>query len=120
MIYEFRCASCGNIQEIIRLYQEASEVAFCSSCGSEMQRIYSIPNISVPKLDYYDHGLGTYVSSKHDIKEAQRKYHDRTGSELVEVGTDKIEPKKPDNYKLSDKETREIYQKLEVAGVQGD
>lgn len=120
MIYEFRCPVCSKHEEVFRYAKDASDPLQCS-CGTEMLRVWNAPNISIVNYGYWDHGLGTYVNSKSDITEAQRKYKDRTGSELIDVGTDRINTKPIDHeIKFSDKETKDIYQRLEAAGVQGE
>jgi hypothetical protein len=53
-------------------------------------RVWTVPQAIVDNTDaYFNHGLGKVVSSKHDIREAQRRYAGETGSALIEMGNEK-------------------------------
>ncbi len=45
-IYEYRCAKCGTVTEVLHLGRE--EAPSCKSCGStELTKLMSAPNISM-------------------------------------------------------------------------
>lgn len=123
MIYPFHCPSCGNYREVVRPVSESGDAERCN-CGQIMNRVYTIPQINVSKMDYFNYGLGVHVKSKDDVKNAIKKIADgevngRTvwhrdekgklysekvdvpGRELVEIGNEKVKlsPKKQ-NYDL--------------------
>jgi len=93
MIYPFRCLFCGNYEEIIRHHSESGLGAICSECGQPMNRVYSVPNVNVPKMGEYNPGLGCVVNSRKDIRDAQRRIKYETGREVIEVGNEKVNVK---------------------------
>jgi putative FmdB family regulatory protein len=93
MIYPFKCPSCEYYTEVFRHVSEVSDIEICDKCGTEMVRVYTIPMIEASFFSYYDPGLGRQINSKDDIKRAKADYKRKTGNNLVEIGTDKIESK---------------------------
>ncbi len=50
-IYEYRCAECGQVSELLTGVGGAGNDVICSSCGSRrMERILSVP--SIPASDH--------------------------------------------------------------------
>lgn len=94
MIYEYKCSSCGSIDEISKSYKECSSIEVCKHCGSIMDRSYTVPNVVISS-SYYSNILGGSTDSG-SVSEMQRRYHDRTGSEMIPVGdqSSKVAPKK--------------------------
>ena len=92
MIYPFKCPKCGNYEESIRPYTDASLPEICASCGTEMNRVYTVPQVSIPMTGYYDHGLGTYIGNKRDKLDAIKRINDRGDVQIEEVGDQKIKP----------------------------
>ena len=41
MLYEFKCESCGCMEDFARKVKDRDAVAICSECGAEMRRIPS-------------------------------------------------------------------------------
>jgi len=101
--YPFWCDTCEFYVEDIRSMHDAASPMICAKCGKVMDRIYTAPNvsISIPAEGYYNYGLGKYISRKSDISEAQRQYRDTHGSDLIEVGNERIKARPPaSKYKL--------------------
>lgn len=106
MIYPFECPACKAYVEIYRLMKNCSDPEPCPTCGTDMVRIYTVPNVQVPAYDYFDHGLGVYVHGKKDIRERIKQLggekitrvknaqtgeietHHHEGMSIVEVGTE--------------------------------
>jgi predicted nucleic acid-binding Zn ribbon protein len=91
MIYQFRCPLCGNYKEVVRHHTECQQEEICgNNCNMVMERVYSVPQIAVSTLGYYDHGLGAYIGSKKDIANAKSRIRSETGSDMIEVGNEKF------------------------------
>ena len=116
--YPFVCPDCHSYTEEIRTMRDAANIAICPSCHQIMNRVYSLPQVSVPAGGYYNYGLGCYVNGPKDVKDALKRnrdgyYEDKTirvagdptgwrnirkevkGRELVEVGNEKQTVTKP-------------------------
>lgn len=98
MIYEYACDKCKIETEVVKMSSECSNPEHCVICGAEMYRVWTVPAVSIPQSGYYNHGLGRYISSKQDVKDAQREHKDRTGYELIELGNEKVKPKVSQKY----------------------
>jgi putative FmdB family regulatory protein len=90
MIYEFQCSKCNLVREVIRHHSEAGDPCKCDMCGNAMHRIYGNTQVSIPKTGYYNQALGCVVNSKADIRDAQKRIKDETGSYPVEVGNERL------------------------------
>ena len=87
-VYPYRCPEC--LAEFDRFEPAAGshELAPCA-CGEMAARVWTVPQAIVDNTEaYYNNGLGQVIKSKADIRDAQRRYHDQTGSNLVELGTE--------------------------------
>ncbi len=92
---------------------EAADPEYCE-CGVLMDRVYTAPQVSVPMMGYYNHGLGRYIGHKSHIKDAIKEIaepkkmerynkmtgktekYERPGVNVVEVGNEKVKPKRED------------------------
>jgi len=89
-LYDYRCPDCGVQFERYEPMSDSHEFAICE-CGQSADRIYAPSLVYVDNTQpHFNHGLGVKVNSRKDIREFQRAYKDRTGSELVEVGNERI------------------------------
>jgi hypothetical protein len=97
MIYPFRCPACGAYIEVVRPAAEASKVEQCV-CGQPMNRVYTVPQVTVEHVEGYDYGLGTYISSKAHKRDVLKRINEKTGQNLVEIGNEKLKvaPKRID------------------------
>jgi putative FmdB family regulatory protein len=93
-VYPFWCSHCEHYREDVRHMSEAGDPAICDRCGRDMERKWTVPQVSVPNdSGYFNHGLGTYIKHKSDVKDAITKINEATGQDLVEVGNEKVKPK---------------------------
>ena len=87
-VYEYSCPSCFTRFDRYEHAAGAHERATCG-CGLVALRVWSPPQVSIPNVEpHFNYGLGQRVSSRRDIRDAQRRYAGETGSNLVEVGND--------------------------------
>jgi predicted nucleic acid-binding Zn ribbon protein len=96
MIYEFRCPVCGTEKEVYRHHTECAKEEICGNplsdydvCNMVMTRVFSVPQVAVSSLGYYDTGLGAYIGNKRDLANAKAKIRGESGVDVVEVGNDK-------------------------------
>lgn len=89
MVYPFKCESCDVLHDIVRPYTAASNPANCPTCGAEMQRIYTVPrfNCTVSKPSRV---FGIDMANKHAVDDMRRAYRDKTGSDMVEIGNERV------------------------------
>ena len=88
-LYDFRCVECGHEDEVFFMMSQVSGATpACSRCGSPMNRVWHPDSAPTPSVfqAHYNHGLGTYVSSPGQMKEAVRRINGETGQKLVPVG----------------------------------
>ncbi|MEP0814567.1 MAG: zinc ribbon domain-containing protein [bacterium] len=51
-IYEFQCAKCGEVEELLVSMKEAESGRFkCQKCGGKMERIFSVTACTTAKSD---------------------------------------------------------------------
>ena len=116
MIYPFECPKCSAYHEEVAHFTEAPTLKpLCLECGTVMRRMFTAPQINIPKRGYYDHGLGKYIHTKEDIKDGIKEVRDGTtwtnpntgevvhneGPRIEEVGTDDNSVmKKSKDYRL--------------------
>lgn len=111
MIYPYRCLQCGRDYEIVKSMKDSSREEICPTCSLVLQRVFTVPQISIPDLDGYNPAFGT---SQRDAANAQAKYKEKSdGSEMIPVGNDyesgsKLKPK-TQSYEIP----REVMAKLE-------
>jgi hypothetical protein len=53
-----------------------SSLPLTCCCGQPMQRVYTVPQFSIDKRDYFDYGLGIHVKNKSDIDNKLRELRD--------------------------------------------
>lgn len=94
MLYDYKCKQCGKILEISKPHEESSREELCVQCGAVMDRIFTVSHVVISN-SYNSNILGGNTD-RNSITEMQKRYHDRTGSEMVPVGTDngKVEAKR--------------------------
>jgi len=95
MLYDFECPKCGLMREVVRHHSEAGQPERCG-CSSLMNRVWSVPQVSIKSHGYFNNGLGQYVRHSGDVRDALNRHKDTTGKELVEVGNENATVKKKD------------------------
>lgn len=89
-MYDFACPACGRTLEQYANMAGSHERMICP-CGAWATRIYA--NVQVnPGSAFtpgYNPGLGINCTTRQDIKDAQRRYYDTHGTELIELGNEK-------------------------------
>lgn len=93
MIYPFNCPECGHYTEAVRPYTQCSEPEMCEKCGTQMNRVFTVPQVSIPETGYFDVGLGQYIGNRRDKQDAIRRVSDEHGVQVEEVGDQKVKPK---------------------------
>lgn len=58
-LYEYRCPECGNEEEAIVSFSEATNRRLCSNCGKPTMRRLSLPQSAIIPLTGRDHTLQT-------------------------------------------------------------
>lgn len=91
MIYDFTCEQCGTTFEEVRAVAERDELATCE-CGASAARIFSFKGgFTLGSFgEGYFHAFGKHLTQKHQLKEELARYKGETGSELIEMGNEKI------------------------------
>lgn len=88
MLYEYSCPVHGQF-DLVEPVDQQHELAVCPQCSTESPRVWSIASAYVYNMEpHYNHGLGCRVTSRSDIREAQRRYNGQTGGNLIEMGND--------------------------------
>jgi hypothetical protein len=89
MTYPFHCDACGYYVEVVRPYLDAANPEVCK-CGATMHRVWTVPQLTAITIEpWYSPAHGKFIGSKRDLREANKAYEGKHGSELLEVGTDR-------------------------------
>lgn len=86
-IYPYLCPEHGSF-DAVQSVHEQHEHHECPDCGQVSNRIWQPSHVSVDNVGGYNAGLGCVVRNKSDIRDIQRRYHDETGSNLIEMGNE--------------------------------
>lgn len=84
MLYDYKCKHCGKILEISKPHEESSMEELCVQCGTVMDRIYTVSHVVISNS--YNSTILGGNTDRNSIAEMQKRYHDRTGSEMIPVG----------------------------------
>lgn len=91
MIYEYGCTPCLKTFEVIKPIAEYDTAENCTLCGTPMIRVFSPPQISIAKMEpHFNHAFGKVIHSKHHLSEHIKRSNGDKGTNIVEVGTDKL------------------------------
>lgn len=105
--YPMKC-DCGHREDVVKPIRDCDEIELCRKCHQVMAVNYGDPGWAkqgaVVFHAHYNVALGRHVGSQADIREAQRKIEDATGSRPVELGDSKPNLKP----KLQDVDMREV------------
>lgn len=106
-IYEAKCGTCGNREDVFRPVARCKDMPDC--CGKPMTKVFSPINVIEDMKPYKSVVTGEWITSRSQHKQ-HLKQHD-----LVEVGNEKLDQaKKP---KKDPKLRHEIEKNLYQAGV---
>jgi len=86
-IYPYLCPEHGSF-DVIQSVHEQHEHQECPTCRQVSNRIWQPSCVSVDNSGGFNPGLGCVVRNKSDIRDIQRRYHDDTGSHLIEMGNE--------------------------------
>lgn len=100
-IYPCKCEVCGHYDEPIRPVSEYDNHPL--HCGQPMKRVLTAPMITPDIQPYRSMVTGQMVTSRKEHREMLRKHN------LVEVGSEKIIPKKKRYEPNSDEIKRELW-----------
>jgi hypothetical protein len=57
-----------------------------------MVRVYTLPQVSISQTGYFDTGLGAYIGSKQDKRDAIKRINEHGNVQVEEVGDQKVKP----------------------------
>lgn len=100
-LYDVKCDICGNTDEIFRSVAEMDDLPEC--CGHKMHRVLSAPMVIADIQPYKSQATGEWITSRSKHRNHLKEHG------LIEVGTEKMEHKKP---KKDDSLKREIARHL--------
>jgi len=86
-LYPYICPAHGSF-EVVQDWHGDHESHPCPVCQSVSPRVWSPPMVAVDNTGGFNAGLGCVVRNKSHIRDIQRKYHDDTGSNLIEMGNE--------------------------------
>jgi predicted nucleic acid-binding Zn ribbon protein len=99
--YPYRC-SCGHTEDVIKPMRDYDAPEICRVCHQVMGKDYGSKDwasigAAVFK-GHYNESLGRYIGSHGDIRDAQSRIRDETGSRPIEIGNErpKVAPEKKD------------------------
>lgn len=94
MIYPYECQECGHDFDIYKSLSEMNRPEPCPKCDSSKTVRYItrcfFHGEKVQEASF-NPALGKVINNKSHLREELTKYKERTGSELVEIGTEKVE-----------------------------
>lgn len=111
MLYQFRCPKCQNIFEVYYKLEElvsSFPTTQCPKCSAIAQRLYTPPMTIMPLTPYYDHGLGRYINSRQERKQAMKELG------VTEVGTEPLDLKKIERNREREQAKKEETLKTEA------
>lgn len=90
--YPHICA-CGHREDVVKPIRDCDSPEPCPKCSQLMAVNYGdkgwAKQGAIVFQAHYNHALGRHVGSQADIREAQNKIQDATGSRPVEIGDSK-------------------------------
>lgn len=109
--------SCGHAVDVIKSMKDCDSPEPCPKCSLIMSVNYGDPGWGKAGIKVFDGhfnaSLGQYVGSPGDIRDAQTKIHEATGSRPVEIGNER--PKvKPVKHDVDMREVIAYAEKLQV------
>jgi len=115
MIYEYKCPTCERIKDRIQClydYEHDQDIPDC--CGKPMPRLIGACEIKVFD-SYYNVALGREINTHGDIKKAKAEYKSRNGTELIEIGNEKVVAAPKQRVTINEAEKKDMIQQLEAA-----
>lgn len=90
--YPYRCA-CGHTEDIIKPMRDHDSPEACPKCHQVMGKDYGSPDWAkvgaVTFQGHFNASLGRYIGSQGDIRDAQNRIQDTTGSRPIEIGNER-------------------------------
>lgn len=90
--YPMKCG-CGHREDVVKPIKDCETPEPCPKCSAIMAMDYSdrgwAKQGAVVFRGHFNASLGRYIGSQADIREAQNKIQDATGSRPVEIGDQK-------------------------------
>lgn len=114
--YVYTCARCETNHDVIKSYRELSTSEYCPDCGAKLfgPRVgtgFTKVSVSTPQFNaHYNHAFGKVVKNKSELKNEVRRYNGEHGTDLVEVGNEKLKRQKRDYSFKGD--TKRIVQEM--------
>ncbi len=99
--YPYACV-CGRTEDVVKSIKDFDSLEHCPECLLVMFMNYGDPGWAKAGMKvfqgHYNESLGRYIGSAGDIREAQNKIQDATGSRPIEIGNErpKVQPVKQD------------------------
>lgn len=114
--YPYLC-TCGHREDVIKSIKDCDTPEPCPKCTQIMAVNYGDPGWAkagaIVFKGHYNDSLGRYVGSSQDIKDAQNKIKDATGSMPIEIGNER--PKhKPQTQQVDMREAIAYAEKLQT------
>ena len=112
MIYPYKC-QCGHTEDVWKPVAQCSNSEPCPKCATIMNRIYTVPRVSVVQSEYFHTGLGTYVKNAWDAKEGIKRYNEKHNADLQPMEAGMVR-KRPEGVSLSKEDVEQISARLDA------
>lgn len=114
--YPYTCA-CGHREDVVKPIRDCESPEPCPKCSLVMAVNYGDPGWAKAGAKvfqgHFNASLGQYVGSAKDVRDAQSKIQDATGSRPIEIGNER--PKvKPVKHDVNMREVIAYAEKLQV------
>lgn len=95
--YPYRC-TCGHAEDVVKPIRDCDSPEACPKCAGVMEKNYGDPGWARAGIKvfqgHYNESLGQYIGSAGDIRTAQEKIYEATGSRPIEIGDERPKVKK--------------------------
>lgn len=111
MIYSYWCDRCEQGVDIYKTAKEIDTREFCDECDSIMSRQFVFQGqMSVPNIEpHYNPAFGKIIHSKQELKDTVRQHNDKHGTDLQEVGNERVRAKKRERFVNAESAAKELY-----------
>ena len=107
--YSYLCGRCKDETEVIKPIKELNIPEICETCGLVLERLIRFNGHMAPDsfITGYNPAFGKTFTSKRQQSEEIRRLSDQ-GRELIEVGNEKVRPKKKETEIVSEQDVAEL------------